>query len=140
MPNISASDYTQYVKYKAAQLAYANGRPPLAIQTVDQVSPNINIINSMVKTSQASYLVDPTKTNITGLNYVQAVQPQRTNNPNALSTLTWNSMSIGTTSSKIQQPGGLPAKNVVGTYTRIPQNAGWIQGSGANVSSGQKRF
>lgn len=140
MPNISASDYTQYVKYKAAQVSYANGRPPRAIQTVDQVSPNINIINSMVKTSQASLLVDPTKTNLRGLNYVRAIQPEYVNHPNALSTVTWNSMSMGTTSSKIQQPGGLPAKNVVGTYTRLPQNAGWIQGGAENVSSGPKRF
>lgn len=139
MPNISASDYTQYVKYKAAQLAYTNG-PPRAIQTVDQISPNINILNSVLKTSQASLLVDPTKTNLTGLNYVRARAPERVNNPNALSTLSWASTSMGTTSSKIQQPGGLPAKNVVGTYTRIPQNAGWIQGSGANLSSGPARF
>jgi hypothetical protein len=50
------------------------------------------------------------------------------NNPSAKSTL----------SSKFVQPGGLPANNVVGTYTRLPQNAGWIQGN--MVSSGPKRF
>ena len=74
------------------------------------------------------------------------VQPrlvaQVRSNPNALSTVSWTSGTSGavssTTSSKFQQAGGLPAKNVVGTYTRLPQNAGWIQGQ--MLSSGQKRF
>jgi hypothetical protein len=73
---------------------------------------------------------------------VQAQPPNNVNNPNALSTLSWTSGTSGsvgtTTSSKFVQPGGLPAKNVVGTYTRVPQNAGWIQGN--TVSSGPKRF
>lgn len=73
---------------------------------------------------------------------VQAQPPNNVNNPNALSTLSWTSGTSGsvgsTTSSKFQQPGGLPANNVVGTYTRLPQNAGWIQGN--MVSSGPKRF
>jgi hypothetical protein len=73
---------------------------------------------------------------------VIAPTPERTNNPKALSTVSWTSGTAGavssTTSSKFQQTGGLPAKNVVGTYTRLPQNAGWIQGQ--MLSSGQKRF
>jgi hypothetical protein len=73
---------------------------------------------------------------------VIAPTPERTNNPKALSTVSWTSGTSGavssTTSSKFQQAGGLPAKNVVGTYTRLPQNAGWIQGQ--MLSSGQKRF
>jgi hypothetical protein len=73
---------------------------------------------------------------------VQAPPPNNVNNPNALSTLSWvsgKSGSVGsTTSSKFAQPGGLPANNVVGTYTRLPTNAGWIQGN--MISSGPKRF
>ncbi len=69
---------------------------------------------------------------------------QTQSNPNALSTVSWTSGTSGavssTTSSKFQQAGGLPAKNVVGTYTRLPQNAGWIQGGKATLSSGPKRF
>ena len=79
---------------------------------------------------------------VSGLARVRPVQPMQTNNPNALSTVSWTSGTSGavssTTSSKFQQAGGLPAKNVVGTYTRLPQNAGWIQGR--MLSSGQKRF
>jgi len=71
---------------------------------------------------------------------VRAPIPERTNNPKNLSTVSWASGSsiTSTTSSKTQQAGGLPAKNVVGSYHRIPQNAGWIQGN--MISSGPKRF
>ncbi len=55
------------------------------------------------------------------------VQTRSTNK--AKSTLSWTSGTSGsvssTSSSKIQQPGGLPRKGVVGTYTRLPQSAGW---------------
>jgi hypothetical protein len=73
---------------------------------------------------------------------IQAQAPNNVNQPSAKSTLSWvsgKSGSVGTTtSSKFVQPGGLPANNVVGTYTRLPTNAGWIQGN--MVSSGPKRF
>ena len=140
MPTLSASDYTNYLKYKTAAVAYTSGNAPRTIQTVDQVAPTMNVINSIVKTSQAAYVVNPQQTVITGLNYVRAPVPQRTNNPKALSTISWSSGSsiTSTTSSKSQQPGGLPANNVVGTYHRIPQNAGAIQGN--MISSGAKRF
>lgn len=79
---------------------------------------------------------------LTGLSSVRPMPPNNVNNPNALSTLSWTSGTSGsvgsTTSSKFAQIGGLPAKNVVGTYTRLPQNAGWIQGN--MISSGPKRF
>jgi hypothetical protein len=100
----------------------------------------MNVINSIVKTSQAAYVVNPQQTVLTGLNYVRARAPERTNTTKALSTVSWASGSsiTSTTSSKTQQPGGLPANNVVGTYHRIPQNAGAIQGN--MISSGPKRF
>jgi len=61
---------------------------------------------------------------------VQALQEVQTRSTNkAKSTISWTSGTSGsvstTTSSKFQQPGGLPANNRVGTYTRLPQNAGW---------------
>jgi hypothetical protein len=140
MPTLSASDYTNYLKYKTAAVAYTSGNAPIRIQTRDQVAPTINVINSIVKTSQAAFVENPRQTSLTGLNYVRSRQPERTNNPKNLSTVSWASGSsiTSTTSSKSQQLGGLPAKNVVGTYHRIPQNAGAIQGN--MISSGPKRF
>jgi hypothetical protein len=130
MPNLSASEYTQYLKFKAAATAYTSGIPPRKIQTVDQVSPNINIINSIVKTSQAAYTVAPQETVLTGLNYVRAPPPNNVNNPNALSTLGYAGTSGALSSSRLQQTGGLPTgfKSSQGTYTRLPQNAGWQPG------------
>lgn len=97
-------------------------------------------------TSQTGVLTLTTITNrnnsLRGLARVQAQPPNNVNHPNALSTVSWTSGTSGsvgsTTSSKFQQSGGLPANNRVGTYTRLPQNAGWIQGT--MVSSGPKRF
>jgi hypothetical protein len=138
MPNISASDYTTFLKFKAA--AGTGIRP--AIQTRDNVTLSQSVLNANVLASQAAFVVTPTITNVRGNVRVQGQPTNNVNNPNALSTLSWTSGTSGsvgsTTSSKVQQPGGLPAKNVVGTYTRLPQNAGWIQGN--MVSSGPKRF
>lgn len=143
MPNISASDYTTFIKYQAAQLAYANGAVPRKIQTVDQVSPNVNIINSYLKTSQAAYTITRPIATITGLNYVRPLPPNNVNHPDAKSTISWTSGTSGsvgtTTSSKFNQPGGQPAKNVVGTYTRIPQNAGWANGNSTQATSSALR-
>lgn len=139
MPTLSASDYTTYLKYKAA--AATPIRPD--IQTRTNATLSQSVLNANIFTTQAAEVVNPT---IARLNptmaRVVAPTPQRTNNPKALSTVSWTSGTSGsvgsTTSSKTQQPGGLPAKNVVGTYTRLPQNAGWIQGN--TISSGPKRF
>ena len=138
MPTLSASDYTQYLKFKAA--AVSPIRPD--IQTRTNATLSQSVLNANVLASQAALVVTPTVTVVQGNARVVAPTPERTNNPKALSTLSWTSGTSGsvssTTSSKIQQPGGLPAKNVVGTYTRLPQNAGWIQGN--TLSSGPKRF
>jgi hypothetical protein len=93
-------------------------------------------------TSQTGVIVFTRLTNtnntLTGLARVQGLQPQRSNNPKNLSALSWGGT---TSSSKFQQPGGLPANGKVGNnYTRLPQNAGWIQGGAGNLSSGPKRF
>lgn len=124
MPTLSASDYTTYLKMKTAAVSYANGNVPKQVQTVAQAAPNVNIINSIVNTSQAAFVVAPQFSSVTGLNYVRGVQASKSNNPKALSTVTGS----GTlSSSRVQQSGGLPtaAKGSQGTYTRIPQNAGW---------------
>lgn len=138
MPNISASDYTTFLKFKAAAAS------PIRqdVQTRTNATLSQSVLNANILASQAAFVVTPTVTNIRGNTRIQAQPPNNVNNPNALSTLSWTSGTSGsvgsTTSSKFQQPGGLPANNVVGTYTRLPQNAGWIQGN--MISSGPKRF
>ena len=138
MPNISASDYTTFLKYKAA--AASPIRP--GIQTRDNATVSQSVLNANILASQAAFILTPTLTNIQGNARVQGQPPNNVNRPDAKSTLSWTSGTSGsvgsTTSSKFQQAGGLPANNVVGTYTRLPQNAGWIQGN--TVSSGPKRF
>lgn len=123
MPSLSASDYTNYLKFKAA--AQTGIRP--GIQTRDNVTLQQSVLNANILTSQASLVTNPTISKLVGNARVSPIQPSYPNNPNALSTVAWASGSsiTSTTSSKTQQIGGLPAKNVVGTYHRIPQNAGW---------------
>lgn len=71
---------------------------------------------------------------------------QTRSNPDAKSTLSWTSGTSGSvgslTSSRTNVAGGLPTgfRNSQGTYHRIPQNAGWIQGGAGTLSSGPKRF
>lgn len=79
-------------------------------------------------------------TSITGLNYVRARPPNQVNHPQARSTLSFAGTSGALSSSRTQQVGGLPTgfKGSQGSYTRLPQNAGWIQGT--TISSGPKRF
>lgn len=66
--------------------------------------------------------------------------PGRVNHPNALSTVGFAGTSGAMSSSAFQRPGGLPTgfKGSQNSYTRLPQNAGWIQGN--TLSSGPKRF
>lgn len=140
MPTLSASDYTQYLKFKAA--AASPIRPD--IQTRTNVTLSQSALNATVLASQAAFVVNPQLTTLPGLNYVRAPPPNNVNHPSAKSTVSWTSGTSGsvgtTTSSKTQQPGGLPTgfKGSQGSYTRLPQNAGWIQGN--TVSSGPKRF
>jgi hypothetical protein len=127
MPTLSASDYTNYLKLKTAAVSYTNGQVPRKIQTTDQAVTNINVLNSVVKTSQAAFVTNPSQSVVTGLNYVRATPVVQTRStPDAKSTVSWTSGTSGSVSSTtLQRPGGLPANNVVGTYTRLPQNAGW---------------
>lgn len=77
---------------------------------------------------------------ITGTARVVGMPPNNVNNPNALSTLGFAGTSGAMSSSAFQRVGGLPTgfKGSQNSYTRLPQNAGWIQGQ--MLSSGQKRF
>ena len=139
MPNISASDYTTFLKFKAA--AASPIRP--GIQTRDNATLSQSVLNANILASQAAFVVTPTVTAVRNNARVQAPTPERTNNPKNLSTLSWTSGKSGsvgsTTSSKFQQTGGLPAKNVVGTYTRLPTNAGWATGQPNQTNSSAPR-
>ena len=136
MPTLSASDYTTFLKFKAA--AATPIRPD--IQTRTNASLSQSVVNANLFTTQASLVVTPTLTAVQGNARVVAPTPERTNNPNALSTLGFAGTSGAMGSSVLQRPGGLPTgfKGSQNSYTRLPQNAGWIQGN--TITSGPKRF
>lgn len=138
MPTLSASDYTAFLKFKAA--AASPIRP--AIQTRDNATLMQSVVNANVLASQAAFVVTPTigvVQNNARVNARQVVQTRA--NPDALSTLSWTSGRGGSSgtmsSSAIQRPGGLPAgfKGSQNTYTRLPQNAGWASGSSTQTNS-----
>ena len=90
MPTLSASEYTTFVKNKAASLAYANSRVPTTIQTSAQPFATQSALNAQLLTSQASLTVTPGQTALvstalgrvrpyTGYGYV--------NHPDTLSTV-----------------------------------------------------
>ena len=122
MPTLSASDYTNYLKFKAA--AQTGIRP--GIQTRDNVTLQQSVLSANILTSQASLVANPTISKLVGNARVRPIQPDYPNNPNALSTLSIGT-GTGVDSSKFQRPGGLPIgfKSSQSTYTRLPQNAGW---------------
>ena len=136
MPTLSASDYTQFLKFKAAA---ATPIQP-AIQTRANATLSQSVLNTNILASQAALVVTPTVTVVRGNARVVAQPPNNVNNPNALSTLGYAGTSGAMSSSAFQRPGGLPTgfRGSQATYHRIPQNAGWIQGN--MISSGQKRF
>ena len=59
MPTLSASDYTTFVKLKAANAAYVNGKVPTSIQTSFQPYPTVSVLNSQLLASQASLVLTP---------------------------------------------------------------------------------
>lgn len=136
MPTLSASDYTTFLKFKAAAASPIQPR----VQLRDNVSLNPSVITANILTSQAAYVVTPSLSTIQGNARVRPVQPEKTNNPNALSTVGFAGTSGAMGSSAYTRAGGLPTgfKGSQNTYTRLPQNAGWIQGN--TISSGPKRF
>lgn len=137
MPTLNASDYTHYLKLKAA----AGSPIGREIQTRTNVTTSQSVLNANILASRAAYVLTPQIATITGANYVRATPVvQQRSTPDAKSTLSFAGTSGALGSSRVQQPGGLPTgfKGSQGSYTRLPQNAGWIQGN--MVSSGPKRF
>lgn len=59
MEKVSASDYTKFIKFKAANLAYAGGIPPKAVQTVAQPVTNVSVLNAFIKTNALSKTLTP---------------------------------------------------------------------------------
>jgi hypothetical protein len=121
MPNISASDYTTFVKLQAASLAYQNGKIPVPIQRVYQPVPSQSILNAQLLASQAAGLVTPKNATIVLQNGVlQRVRPYAgkgyVNNPDALSTVSGSAVG----SSKFQQAGGLPQTAAKGSGAYDP--------------------
>jgi hypothetical protein len=112
MPNLSASDYTSFIKAQAASLAYQNGKIPSRIQTSAQPFTNQSVLNAQLLASQAAAIVTPKNSTVTAINgVVPRVRPfvgrGYVNQPKALSTI-HNSTSTVQNSGKFQQPGGLP--------------------------------
>ena len=128
MPTLSASEYTRYLKLKSAATSYADGTVPSRIQTRDQVVPVASILFAEVLASQAAFVTNRQVTTLTGTARVQGQQVVQTrSNPDALSTLSFAGTSGALGSSATTRPGGLPTgfKNSQGSYTRLPQQAGW---------------
>jgi hypothetical protein len=65
MPNISASDYTAFVKAQAASLAYQNGKIPNKIQTSAQPYAIQSVLNAQLLGSKAAFLVQPPWASVT---------------------------------------------------------------------------
>ena len=59
MPNISASEYTSFIKAQAASLAYRNGAIPKTVQTSDQPFAVQSALNAQLLASKAAFLVQP---------------------------------------------------------------------------------
>jgi hypothetical protein len=122
MPNLSASDYTTFIKMQAASQSYRNGAIPKTIQTSAQIVPTQSIMNAQLLASQAAALLTPRNATVVPVNGVmQRVRPYTgkgpVNQPKALSTV-HNSTSPALSSGTFRQVGGLPltAAKWPGTY------------------------
>jgi hypothetical protein len=123
MPNLSASDYTSFIKAQAASQSYRNGSVPIPIQTRDQPFATQSILNAQLLASQAAYVVNPsTSTVVNNASILPYDGVGRVNNPKNLVTL---SQSGTLSSGKTQQVGGLPttAPKWSGVYSPTPQLA-----------------
>ena len=90
MPTLSASDYTTFVKNKAASLAYASNRVPTTIQTSAQPFATQSVLNAQLLASQASLTVTPRQTTLisTALGRVRPYTGYgNVNHPDTLSTV-----------------------------------------------------
>jgi hypothetical protein len=104
MPTLSASDYTAYLKMKAAAGAYSSGRVPISNQTVAQPVPTQSILNARLLASQASLNVSPANTTLSStLGRVRPLPPNNVNRKTNFATVS--------TSGQVQNryvPGSLP--------------------------------
>jgi hypothetical protein len=90
MPTLSASDYTNFVKLKAASLAYQNNKVPVQIQRTYQPFATQSVLNAQLLASQASLVATPQKTALssTALGRVRPYTGYgRVNNPRLPSTV-----------------------------------------------------
>jgi hypothetical protein len=124
MPTIPASDYTSFIKAQAASLAYQNSKIPLPIQQVYQPYSSLSMLNAQLLATNVSARVLPNQSTLTLVNGQNArVLPYNgtgnVNQPNALSTVSFQGTAAGPGLNKTQQAGGLPlfaAKTSQGTY------------------------
>lgn len=114
MPNISASDYTSFIKAQAASLAYRNGAIPKTVQTSSQPYAVQSVLNAQLLASKAAFLVQPplgypkSGTAVSGLARVIPYNGKGyVNQPKSLSTV-HSSTSTVQSSGKFAQSGGLP--------------------------------
>ena len=90
MPTLSASEYTTFVKNKAASLAYASNKVPIQIQRTDQPYATVSVLNAQLLASQASLVETPGQTTLssTALGRVRPYTGYgRVNNPRLPSTV-----------------------------------------------------
>jgi hypothetical protein len=113
MPTLSASEYTTFRRLQAASVAYQNGKTPSDRHTSAQPVQSVSVLNAQLLASQASLVVNPSKTVVVGNARVQPVVPGTVNHPKALSTIHQST----TGSSKFFQTGGLPSGR---------GNPGWV--------------
>jgi hypothetical protein len=90
MPTLSASDYTTFVKLKAASLSYQNGKVPNNIQTSNQPFATRTALYAGLLGSQAALTVSPLNTALSPNAYGRVVPYTgrgRVNIPYKLSTV-----------------------------------------------------
>jgi hypothetical protein len=119
MPTLSASDYTTFIKNKAAALAYQNNRVPVQIQRTAQPFATQSVLNAQLLASQASLTITPRQTTLSSTALGRVV-PFRgrgtTNNPKSLSTVSTSGQNgnglVGPNSINIGKPAPLPRPHV----------------------------
>jgi hypothetical protein len=90
MPTLSASDYTNFVKVKAASLSYQNNKVPIQIQRTAQPFATQSVLNAQLLASQASLVDSPKKTTLSSTALGRVVPwagRGRVNNPKNLATV-----------------------------------------------------
>jgi hypothetical protein len=105
--NVSASDYTSFLKAQAASQAYRANKVPTTIQTSAQPFATQSVLNTTLLASKVAYLVTPNNAAIAGNASIRPYNGKGyVNNPKNLSTI-HNSTST-TMGSSIYPGGGLP--------------------------------